>query len=239
MARRRRTIVLSVAVFALLAALLVAISAKSAAEQRRADEARVATATLAGSSRPSTPVAVIGDSFTTGTAQGGTGAANWVSLLAASRDWAVTSTAIGGTGYVAAPPGTAPYEPAQLDAALAAGPRLVVVEGSRNDASSPPDRVGAAATALYRDLRARAPQARLVVIGPIWSDGTQPAPVRAIRDAVRDAATAAGATWIDPVADGWFARPAGLIGADGIHPTDAGHRLMAERVDAALTAAGL
>jgi phospholipase/lecithinase/hemolysin len=78
-----------------------------------------------------------------------------------------------------------------------------------------------------------------VVIGPLWSDGDAPAPVLAVRDAVRTAALAAGAQWIDPVADGWFDRPAGLIGADRVHPTDAGHRLMAERVDAALRTTGL
>lgn len=235
----RRRLVLSVVVLAILSALLVAIGAKSSADQRRSDEARTATAVLVGTSGSTTPVAIIGDSFTTGTAQGGTGAANWASVVGGPRNWAITPTAVGGTGYVATVPGSQPYAAAQLGAALAAAPRLVIVEGSRNDAGTAPARVGAAATDLYRRIRGGAPQARLVVIGPVWSDGDAPAPVLAVRDAVRTAALAAGAQWIDPIADGWFARPAGLIGADRIHPTDAGHRLMAERVDAALRTAGL
>ncbi|GAA4856526.1 hypothetical protein GCM10023201_58650 [Actinomycetospora corticicola] len=235
----RRRLVLSVVVLATLSALFVAIGVKGSADQRRSDEARTTTAVLAGTARPTTPVAIIGDSFTTGTAQGGTGAANWASIVGGPRNWTITPTAVGGTGYVATIPGTRPYASAQLGTALAAAPRLVIVEGSRNDAGTAPARVGSEATALYREIRSRAPQARLVVIGPVWSDGNAPAPVLTVRDAVRTAALAAGAQWVDPVADGWFARPTGLIGADRIHPTDAGHRLMAERIDAALRTAGL
>ncbi|HEX3545697.1 MAG TPA: SGNH/GDSL hydrolase family protein, partial [Mycobacterium sp.] len=40
----------------------------------------------------------------------------------------------------------------------------------------------------------------------------------------------AGAVFIDPIAAGWFVGRPGLIGADGVHPTDAGHALMAEKI---------
>ena len=39
-----------------------------------------------------------------------------------------------------------------------------------------------------------------------------------------------GATWIDPIAERWFVGRPDLIGADGVHPTDAGHAYMADKI---------
>ncbi|MDT4998170.1 MAG: hypothetical protein QOK12_275, partial [Mycobacterium sp.] len=39
-----------------------------------------------------------------------------------------------------------------------------------------------------------------------------------------------GATWIDPIAERWFVGRPDLIGADGVHPTDAGHAYMAGKI---------
>jgi len=39
-----------------------------------------------------------------------------------------------------------------------------------------------------------------------------------------------GAAFVDPIAEGWFVGRPDLIGADGVHPTDAGHLYMAERI---------
>jgi lysophospholipase L1-like esterase len=44
---------------------------------------------------------------------------------------------------------------------------------------------------------------------------------------VSAAAAAAGATFVDPLADRWFVGHPELIGADHVHPTDAGHAYMA------------
>ena len=51
-----------------------------------------------------------------------------------------------------------------------------------------------------------------------------------IRDSLRRQALAAGAVFIDPIAEGWFVGRPDLIGGDGVHPTDAGHAYMAERI---------
>jgi len=54
------------------------------------------------------------------------------------------------------------------------------------------------------------------------------------------AARAAGATFIDPIAQGWFAgTSAQLFAADGVHPTDAGHGRQAALVAADLLRAGI
>ena len=183
---------------------------------------------------PGASVAVIGDSYSTGTVLGGLGPANWTARLGVDRDWRITDTAVGGTGYVASHGGTGAFEAAQLDRAVTAGPDgtapdVVVVQGSINDGLTDPGRVRAAAAALYAAIHERAPAARLVVVGPPWPDGTPTREILALRDAVHGAATAAGAVWIDPIAEHWFADPA-LIGADGVHPTDSGHALIAARV---------
>ncbi|WP_018331192.1 SGNH/GDSL hydrolase family protein [Actinomycetospora chiangmaiensis] len=190
---------------------------------------------------PGATVAVIGDSYSAGTALGGLGAANWTARLARDRGWRMHDLAIPGTGYLASRPGAPDYAAAQLDPAVALEPDLVVVQGSLNDGGLPPERVGAAAAELYAAIHVRAPLARLVVIGPAWPGDTPPATTLAVRDAVGEAARAAGAAWIDPMSEQWFADPAAraTIGADGLHPTDAGHRLMADRTADALSALGL
>ncbi|MDL5159563.1 SGNH/GDSL hydrolase family protein [Actinomycetospora termitidis] len=180
-------------------------------------------------------VAVLGDSISEGTPFGGKGAANWTQLVAAQRHWTVTNTAVGGTGYVYAG-SSRPFEEAQLERAVAARPELVVIEGSRNDMGTPVDQIRAASTHLYRALQARLPGVRLVVVGPFWNAGSSQKAF-ATRDALADSARAAGASFVDPMAENWFtgAYDGGpLIGADHVHPTDAGHALYAQRLGAAL-----
>ncbi|HEX4896802.1 MAG TPA: hypothetical protein VFV53_00425, partial [Candidatus Limnocylindrales bacterium] len=77
----------------------------------------------------------------------------------------------------------------------------------------------------------------LVVIGPIWYDGSPVPSIVALRDHLRAASAATGALFIDPIAGRWFAGSNHqLIGADGVHPTNAGHRHIARLVLAALGA---
>ena len=52
----------------------------------------------------------------------------------------------------------------------------------------------------------------------------------AIRDSLRTQAGAMGATFVDPIAENWFVGRPDLVGHDGVHPTDAGHLYMAEKI---------
>ena len=36
--------------------------------------------------------------------------------------------------------------------------------------------------------------------------------------------------FVDPLAEGWFVGRPDLIGADGVHPNDAGHAYLAEKI---------
>ena len=51
-----------------------------------------------------------------------------------------------------------------------------------------------------------------------------------VRDILSGQANDAGATFIDPISEGWFVGRPDLIGPDGVHPNDAGHAYMAEKI---------
>lgn len=62
-----------------------------------------------------------------------------------------------------------------------------------------------------------------------------------MRDALHTAVGAVpNTTFIDPLAENWFANPpAGAIAPDGQHPTDVGHRLIADKLSADLVRLGI
>ncbi|MGY1743488.1 MULTISPECIES: SGNH/GDSL hydrolase family protein [unclassified Blastococcus] len=183
---------------------------------------------------PGSPVAVfLGDSYTVGL--GGQG---YVTLAAEELGWSARGAGQSGTGYVAR--GVAYWmEPfgGRVDEVAAARPDVVVVQGSTNDVGQAPDEVRAAAADLFAELAQALPDSRLVVVGPVAAPVVDPAGVRAIRDAVRDSAVAAGLPFVDPVAEEWLQPSDGLF-ADGLHPDDDGYAQMAAELAAALAELG-
>lgn len=181
-------------------------------------------------------VTIIGDSYTGGSSEGGNKAANWVARVQQTFDQAnFDNEGVGGTGY------TSQVNSFGSRIAGSIGPNtdLVVFFGSRNDVASPPATVGAAASSAYAEVKRIAPKAKLLVIGPAWGGGPVPEPMLEVRDAVRAAASASGASFVDPLADRWFLTPDTeiLIGADGVHPTDEGHAFLATAIGPQISAA--
>jgi lysophospholipase L1-like esterase len=176
-----------------------------------------------------TRILVIGDSYTGGSPEGGQGEAGWPALLEQRMpDIQVEVAATGDAGYV-----TTAGDPTLPDLVAEADLTdvdLVVLFGSRFDAAGIADRVGAAAGESIASVRDRAADATLVVLGPAWPDAAPPAGVRNNRDAIRAAAEAASTPFVDPLREEWFADDRGLIGADGVHPTDEGHARLADRI---------
>lgn len=176
-------------------------------------------------------VVFIGD-FTQGSDEGGDGPTNWVSLLAAKvRKVAPLRTAVDdngeGSGYVVR--ASSPTFGEEVRRLVAADTRMVVMSGSRNDVVAQPNEVSAAARDAYRVISELAPHAQLIVIGPTWGSGAPSADILQTRDAVRDAAEAAHAHFIDPIEDNWFTNgEPGLIGSDSVHPTDLGNQRIAQ-----------
>lgn len=197
---------------------------------------------LAGRETALSRVAVISDSYTTGTDLGGLGANGWPALawrMLADQGRPVTAdvAAEGRAGYGVRGDHNSTF--GDLTArAVRPDDALVVFFGSRND--EPVDALDVAGLArnALELARRRAPTARLLVIGPPWPTADVPVRITQIRDALAVVAMASGARFIDPLVERWFVGRPDLIAVDGVHPTDTGHRYLAERI-AGLIAAEL
>ena len=179
-------------------------------------------------------IAVIGDSYTTGGGEGGLGEKGWPAQawqILARQGIATTADvgAQGGAGY-----GTRGNRGSLFEDLTAATVKpddtLVVFFGSRNDQGVDPTQLSILTYGTFQLARRIAPTARFLVIGPPWPTAEPPPAVLRIRDVLAYQADLAGATFIDPLAAGWFVGRPDLIAADGVHPTDAGHTYMAEKI---------
>jgi lysophospholipase L1-like esterase len=203
-----------------------------------AESAAAAADASAAAAAARVDIAVLGDSFTSGSPMDSGPQARWPALLTSQYPWDVTAYATDGTGFVnqnGYPNTTFGW---RVDRVMAAMPDVVVVAGGHDDADQSVAEVRTAAEDVVTRLRDGLPNAKLIVIGALWP-GPPPASVTAINDALREVATDAGTTFVDPLAEGWLNDPGELIGQDGTHPTDAGHQALARRIGDALIAAGV
>jgi lysophospholipase L1-like esterase len=191
------------------------------------------TVETAGSSAPDNsndPIALFIGDFTNGSDEGGEGAKNFTSLLVGTAQTAtpLRSQAVGeGSGYVVAQ--ASPTFVDQVRRFVGPKDRVVVISGSRNDIVANPVDVRAAAAETYELVQSLAPDATLLVVGPTFGKFEPTPEMLATRDAVKDAASAAGAAFADPLELRWFnTGEPGLIGADNVHLTDLGHQRMSE-----------
>jgi lysophospholipase L1-like esterase len=179
-------------------------------------------------------IAVVGDSYTTGGDLGGLGSKGWTTRTwqwLAQQGVAVSAdvAAEGGAGYGTRGNHGSVFEDLTADA-VKPDDVLVVFFGSRNDQSVDPTQLSILAWGTFQLARRTAPKAQFLVIGPPWPTSDPPDAVLRIRDALKYQAAAAGATFVDPIAAGWFVGRPDLIGEDGVHPTDAGHAYMADMI---------
>ena len=180
-------------------------------------------------------IAVVGDSYTTGSDMDSGPGSNWSALMATELRLGrpgldVHVEAGGGSGYTTTGFRGLTFEGlAQLS--MPADPDLIIVFGSINDNRARPSDVDVAARSLMQWLHEQRPDAAILVIGPPWVNERVPTNLLLVRDAVRSAALGVGATFVDPLAEGWFAGDAeSLIGFDRLHPTDEGQRHLAELI---------
>lgn len=179
-------------------------------------------------------IAVIGDSYTAGTDQGGLGSKAWTvrawhELARQGVQVIADVAAEGRAGYVQRGDHGDVFE--DLTArAVKPDDVLVVFFGSRNDQGVDPDLLASMAHDTFALAHQIAPSARLLVIGPPWPAADVPDSVLQIRDIIEAQANVAGAVFVDPIANDWFVGRPDLIGADAVHPNDAGHAYLAAKI---------
>ena len=173
-------------------------------------------------------IAYIGDSYTSGSFMNDGPESLWTSKV--EGDFVPFRLAAGGTGYVSASEGGAPKSFVGQAARVPDDSNIVIFLGSRNDGQVDYETIRTAALKAFSQASANAPSATIVVIGPVWTNATPPTGVVEASRAVGDAARTAGLLFVDPLAEKWFAEMPGLIGSDGVHPTNAGHLYLAEKI---------
>lgn len=229
-----------VVVVAVLLVMAIAVAISAWVASNRTPPVFEAPADAAAASEAAEPaerpvLAFYGDFLTSGGEFGGLGPAGWPALVSQRLDAAGTSPhAVADAGYVVESDFTGDTFVTLAERFLEPTADVTVVFGSRNDYLATPAQITAAATRAFDAIRAAAPETRLVVIGPAWTDAVVPPELPRVRDAVLQAATAAGVTFVDPLADRWFFDDLGLIGPDLISPTDQGHAFMADRIEPVL-----
>jgi len=179
-------------------------------------------------------IAVIGDSYTTGTDEGGLFPRSWTArvwqaLSARGVRIAADVAAEGKAGYGVRGDHGSIFEDL-LSIAVKPADVLVVFFGSRNDQGVDPRLLAKRARDTFAQARRFAPSARLLVIGPPWPTADVPAPMLQVRDVLNVAARAAGAAFVDPIGERWLVNRPDLIGPDGVHPNDAGHEYLASKL---------
>jgi len=113
-------------------------------------------------------------------------------------------------------------------------------EGRRapSDSEQSRDAVRSAARTTYAQIKSTAPGTKLIVVGQSWTSDNVPSNVTGLRDTLRAEAAAASAVFVDPLTDKWFVNDTGkLVGSDGVHLTDQGHKYLADQLQPRIAAA--
>jgi acyl-CoA thioesterase-1 len=115
---------------------------------------------------------------------------------------------------------------------------VVVVSGGRNDLAVAGDQSCAQSVAtFYADLRSAFPDAEILAVSTLWDDEPAPDDLAVIADAVRAGVERVGGAYLD-VGQPLAGRP-DLLGRDGVHPNDEGHRAIADAINSAIAGAGI
>jgi len=180
-------------------------------------------------------VSIVGDAYTSGSSAGGKGPQGWPLLVKASlqKQGVLIEPIVGakeGSGYGKHGAAGNTRFIDQVRRVVGKNNKLVVLFGSSKDQTTSVDNLTSAIQRTVAKVRQAAPKARILMIGPAWVRPDPSAELLRARDVTRAQAEVAGADFVDPLADKWFADRPHLIGTSGQYPNDAGHVLMAEKL---------
>lgn len=190
---------------------------------------------------------VQGDSITGGSGQNtGTVNGTWLKRFAfAAKMRRAWNQAIGGTGYLATNSGTSVTMRARIADISSYSPKVLVIFAGYNDQGSSQSALQTEADLFYTAVKSALPSSEIYVIGcynPLYFPGTG---VQNVDNWLRPRAQAAGLPYASPVTGNCYdkfgvqigfagpiitgtAEQALWTGADNVHPTDAGHKRIAE-----------
>lgn len=198
------------------------------------------TATPSATTTPSPTQAVaravfMGDSYAAGT--GGNGV-RWTALVAKQLGWKEVNLGRAGTGYLTSVTDATAKStcgkaeclsfPKMVPEVVAQEPDVVVVVSSTNTTSD----LSAVSLAMFGELRKQLPEARIIVLSPLWRASAYPSSLVTLGKTLKKNAELAG---VDYVAVGspleghleWIA-------ADGVNPNAEGQKALAEAISAKL-----
>ncbi len=167
-----------------------------------------------------TAVAVIGDSIASG--YGLTVPQAWPALLAQDEGWDVDDLGVAGAGFVASGSNGTTYAH-QVDQAIQAAPRLVVITATDNDMGTDDATLRSAVSSAVLRLKSALPGAELVGLSAL-SGSAGDADLAEVDSVLQSAVTAAGGRWITLGQP--YAGRTGLVQSDGEHPTADGQKVI-------------
>ncbi|RKR30506.1 lysophospholipase L1-like esterase [Arthrobacter oryzae] len=183
---------------------------------------------------PAARIVVIGDSLSTGL--GTSPDMAWPNLVrngtsGGKRPLAIVDAAVNGSGYVSQGDGGSTFL-SQVDGSVQKTTQMVLVFGSENDMGTDGSVLKEAVSKTLAEISAKAPDAKIVVVGPpSYTNAPEPARLQ-VRDEDRAAATEAGAVFVDPIQEQWIMGHAEeLIGPDGDHPSADGQHYLQETME--------
>lgn len=196
-----------------------------------------ATATMVLTSKKTEPVppppsgplrvAVIGDSYSAGSGNDVT----WPALMAAGSPLSISDVAVADASYAGGAGQSGPFAQ-QIDKALASKPGVIVVFGGLGDAGLPNQQITQSATDLFAELIRRAPNVKLIVLGPIWHDDPVPDVFKTLDADIAAAARTTHTSYVPLIAEKWLIGD-GLMQGDSA-PTDEGQSVLATRLNSIL-----
>jgi lysophospholipase L1-like esterase len=161
----------------------------------------------------------------------------WPYLLAGAMGWRLAVSGVSGAGYVRTVRAGGPFLN-QLRGlhVLEQGPSIVILQGGHNDVGESTAALRRRVTATVGMVRHEAPQAKLVLL-TVFPGGIPTKAQRRADNTIVSAARRADphVLIVDPIAQHWHYPTI----KDHLHPTDAGYRWIAQRMERDLRSDGI
>lgn len=194
--------------------------------------------------RPARQTALfLGDDFAAG--QDGTYVYTYPNIVCDIMDLNCNVDAQTGTGFIAEGTGPATKRYRLLDR-LTADRRiysadLIIVDAGRNDLQAGPEAMAQAVSECLADVRQRWPSAKLVLIAPAPFAAESDEAYGEFLSTITPITESLGGIVIDPIMEGWYSGVdrSTYVAEDGIHPTQGGQQLIAQKLSESLVAHGL